>query len=137
MGAVTAVTVWPFSRFGLVHPWAALYFCVASSVVMALVGVATGLWAEKFDHLASVTNFIVSPLTFLSGTFYPVTALPGPFATISKFNPFFYMIDGFRYGFTGHADGSVLVGVLYTLGLAIVLGAVILQIFRTGWRLKS
>ena len=97
----------------------------------------TGLWAEKFDHLASVTNFIVSPLTFLSGTFYPVTALPEPFGMISKFNPFFYMIDGFRYGFIGRSDGSILVGVLYTLGLAVVLGAIILQIFRTGWRLKS
>ncbi len=137
VGAVTTITVWPFSRFGLAHPWAVLYFAVMSSVVLALVGVVTGLWAEKFDHLASVTNFIVTPMTFLSGTFYRVTNLPPPFAAISKFNPFFYMIDGFRYGFIGKADGSVTVGVIYTLVLAVVLAGVVWQIFRTGWRLKS
>ncbi|WP_371810943.1 ABC transporter permease [Caulobacter sp. S45] len=137
VGLVTTITVWPFSRFGIVHPWAILYFSVMSSIVLALVGVVTGLWAEKFDHLASVTNFIVTPMTFLSGTFYRVTNLPAPFGALSKFNPFFYMIDGFRYGFIGRSDGSVLVGVFYTLGLAIVLAVAVLQIFRTGWRLKS
>ena len=137
VGLVTAITVWPFARFGIAQPWAVLYFSVMASVVMALVGVAAGLAADKFDHLAAVTNFIVMPMTFLSGTFYRVTNLPAPFNTISKFNPFFYMIDGFRYGFIGRADGSIGVGVVYTLALAVGLGVVVLQIFRTGWRLKS
>ena len=137
VGLVTAATVWPFARFGMVEPWAVLYFSLAASVVMALLGVVTGLWSEKFDHLAAVSNFIVMPMTFLSGTFYRVTNLPAPFNTISKFNPFFYMIDGFRYGFIGHSDGAVWIGVVYTAVLALVLSAVILQIFRTGWRLKS
>ncbi len=137
VGLVTTITVWPFSRFGVAHVWAVLYFSLMSSVVLALVGVVTGLWAEKFDHLASVTNFIVTPMTFLSGTFYSVTRLPAPFSTLSKFNPFFYMIDGFRYGFIGHADGSVMIGFFYCAGLAIVLSIVVLTIFRTGWRLKS
>jgi ABC-2 type transport system permease protein len=137
VGLVTALTVWPFARFGVAEPWAVLYFSVMAAVVMALVGVAAGLAAEKFDHLAAVTNFIVMPMTFLSGTFYRVTNLPAPFDTISKFNPFFYMIDGFRYGFIGRADGSLMVGVAYTLVLAAILAAIILQIFRTGWRLKS
>jgi ABC-2 type transport system permease protein len=137
VGLVTTVTVWPFSRFGIAHPWAILYFSVMSSVVLALVGVVTGLWADKFDHLASVTNFIVTPMTFLSGTFYRVTNLPAPFDTISKFNPFFYMIDGFRYGFIGRADGSVAIGVVYCAVLALGLSGVVLMIFRTGWRLKS
>ncbi len=137
VGLVTAITVWPFSRFGMAQPWAIVYFSVMASIVMALVGVATGLWSEKFDHLAAVTNFIVMPMTFLSGTFYRVTNLPAPFNVVSKFNPFFYMIDGFRYGFIGKSDGSVLLGAVYTFGLAVVLGAVVLQIFRTGWRLKS
>jgi ABC-2 type transport system permease protein len=137
VGFVTAATVWPFSRFGLAHPLAVIYFSLMASVVMALVGVVTGLWSEKFDHLAAVTNFIVMPMTFLSGTFYRVTALPPPFDTVSRFNPFFYMIDGFRYGFIGRSDGSILVGVGYTFGLAVVLSAVIYWIFRTGWRLKS
>ena len=137
VGLVTTITVWPFSRFGIAHPWAILYFSVMSSVVLALVGVVTGLWADKFDHLASVTNFIVTPMTFLSGTFYRVTNLPAPFDTISKFNPFFYMIDGFRYGFIGRADGSVTIGVVYCAVLALGLSAIVLTIFRTGWRLKS
>ncbi len=137
VGLVTTVTVWPFSRFGVVHPWAVLYFSVMSSMVLALLGVVTGLWAEKFDHLASVTNFLVTPMTFLSGTFYRVTNLPPPFGALSKFNPFFYMIDGFRYGFIGRSDGSVMVGVIYTAVLAAVLALAVWQIFRTGWRLKS
>jgi ABC-2 type transport system permease protein len=137
VGLVTALTVWPFARFGVAAPWAVLYFSVMAAVVMALVGVAAGLAAEKFDHLAAVTNFIVMPMTFLSGTFYRVTNLPAPFNTVSKFNPFFYMIDGFRYGFIGKADGSLAVGMVYTLVLAAILAAIILQIFRTGWRLKS
>ena len=137
VGLVTAVTVWPFARFGIAQPWAVLYFSLMASVIMALVGVAAGLAAEKFDHLAAVTNFIVMPMTFLSGTFYRVTNLPAPFNSVSKLNPFFYMIDGFRYGFIGKADGSLVIGVAYTLALAVILGVVVLQIFRTGWRLKS
>ncbi len=137
VGLVTTLTVWPFSRFGIAHPWAILYFSLISSLVLALVGVVTGLWAEKFDHLASVTNFLVTPMTFLSGTFYRVTNLPEPFRSISKFNPFFYMIDGFRYGFIGHADGSIGIGVAYTLALSVVLSLAVWQVFRTGWRLKS
>jgi ABC-2 type transport system permease protein len=137
VGFVTAATVWPFSRFGVSHLWAVIYFSLAASTIMALTGVVTGLWSEKFDHLAAVTNFIVMPMTFLSGTFYRVTALPPPFDTVSRFNPFFYLIDGFRYGFIGKQDGSVMIGVAYTLVLAVALSLVAYQIFRTGWRMKS
>jgi ABC-2 type transport system permease protein len=137
VGAVTAITVWPFSHFGIYNIFAILYFSVIASAIMALVGVVAGLWSEKFDHLAAVTNFIVMPMTFLSGTFYRVTALPAPFNAISRFNPFFYLIDGFRYGFIGRSDGSVLVGVISSAALTVVLGLCALWIFRTGWRLKS
>jgi len=137
VGAVTAITVWPFSHFGVYNIFAILYFAVIASAVMALVGVVAGLWSEKFDHLAAVTNFIVMPMTFLSGTFYRVTALPAPFNTISRFNPFFYLIDGFRYGFIGRSDGSVLIGVISSAVLTVVLGLCAFWIFRTGWRLKS
>ncbi len=137
VGAVTALTVWPFARFGMAAPWAVLYFSVMASVVMALVGVLAGLAAEKFDHIAAVTNLVITPMTFLSGTFYPVSGLPAPFTFASRFNPIFYMIDGLRYGFIGRADGSVLIGVVYVLVLAAGLGVVVLQIFRSGWRLKS
>jgi ABC-2 type transport system permease protein len=137
VGLITAATVWPFARFGLAHAWAVVYFALVASVIMALTGVVAGLWAEKFDHLASVTNFIVMPMTFLSGTFYRVSNLPAPFDQVSKFNPFFYIIDGFRYGFIGKADGSIAIGVGATLALAAALAAVAYWIFRTGWRLKS
>ena len=137
VGTVTAITVWPFSHFGVYNLLAILYFAVMASAIMALVGVVAGLWSEKFDHLAAVTNFIVMPMTFLSGTFYRVTALPPPFNLISRFNPFFYLIDGFRYGFIGRSDGSILVGVISSAALTVGLGFCALWIFRTGWRLKS
>ena len=137
VGLVTAVAVWPFARFGVAAPWAVIYFTVVASLMMAFVGVITGLWAEKFDHLAAVTNFIVMPLTFLSGTFYSVDRLPEPFRSASHFNPFFYLIDGLRYGFIGRADGDLLVGVLATGALTLVLGGWCLILFRKGWRLKT
>jgi ABC-2 type transport system permease protein len=137
VGMVTAATVWPFSRFGITHIWAVVYFSLAASTIMALTGVVAGLWSEKFDHLAAVTNFIVMPMTFLSGTFYRVTALPAPFDTVSRFNPFFYLIDGFRYGLIGKSDGSVMIGVALTLALTAALGAAAYRIFQTGWHLKS
>jgi ABC-2 type transport system permease protein len=137
VGAVTAIAAWPFSRFGVSNLFAVLYFCITASLLMGLLGVLTGLWAEKFDHLATVTNFVIMPLTFISGTFYSTRALPEPFHTITHFNPVFYLIDGFRYGFIGHADGSLLIGVLYTGGLTLALAVGCWAIFRAGWRLKT
>jgi ABC-2 type transport system permease protein len=128
VGVVTAASVWPFSHFGLSHLWAVVYFCVAASLIMAFVGVITGLWSEKFDHLAAVTNFVVMPMTFLSGTFYAVDRLPEPFRSASHFNPFFYLIDGFRWGF---------IGVAYSAALVVVLGLACWTLFRSGWRLKT
>jgi len=137
VGLVTAIAAWPFSRFGAYNLLAILYFAATASLLMALVGVLTGLWAEKFDHLATVTNFVVMPLTFISGTFYSTRALPEPFRSITHFNPVFYLIDGFRYGFIGHSDGSVLMGAVYTGALTLILAAWCWAIFRSGWRLKT
>jgi ABC-2 type transport system permease protein len=97
----------------------------------------TGLWAEKFDHLAAVTNFIVMPMSFLSGTFYTVTRLHEPFRTISQYNPFFYMISGFRYGFIGETDSVIWVGVVVVAGLTFAMGAACWWLFQTGYRLKT
>ena len=137
VGLATAIAVWPFVHYSLAHIWAALFFGVGASLLMGLVGLLAGLWSEKFDQLAAVTNFIVMPMTFLSGTFYLVDRLPEPFRSISHFNPFFYLIDGFRYGFIGKADGSILIGVLSTAGLSAALSIWAWTLFRTGWRLKS
>ena len=137
VGLVTVIAVAPFARLSMAHPWAVVWFGVSASLIMAFVGVIAGLWSEKFDHLAAVSNFIIVPLTFLSGTFYLVERLPEPFRTLSHFNPFFYLIDGFRYGFIGEADGSIAVGMALTAVLTLALGAVCLMLFRRGWRLKS
>ena len=119
------------------HLWAALYFAFAASLMLGLMGMIAGLWAEKFDHIAGATNFVIMPMTFLSGTFYLVDKLPEPFRSFSHFNPFFYLIDGFRFGFIGHADSNIMVGVIMAAVLNIVLFGLCLNIFRTGWRLKS
>jgi ABC-2 type transport system permease protein len=119
------------------HLWAVLYFGLGASLIMAMIGVAAGLWAEKFDHMSAVTNFIVMPLTFLSGTFYLADHLPEPFRTISRFNPMFYLIDGFRYGFIGKGDASVMTGTVLTGVLVVVLGLGCWLLFRSGYRLKT
>jgi ABC-2 type transport system permease protein len=106
-------------------------------LILGFAGILAGLWAEKFDHLAAVTNFVIMPMTFLSGTFYLVDRLPEPFRSASHFNPFFYLIDGFRYGFIGHADGSILIGALATAGLTVALFLWCWHLFRTGYRLKT
>jgi ABC-2 type transport system permease protein len=104
---------------------------------MGFVGIMAGLWSEKFDHMAAVTNFVIMPMTFLSGTFYLIERLPEPFRTASKFNPMFYLIDGFRYGFIGHAEGSLAVGVAMTIGLTLATGLVCFRMFQTGYKIKT
>ncbi len=137
LATVAAMLLLPFRSLMLSHPWAVLYFGIASAMLLSGLGVIAGIWAEKFDHVAVVTNFIVTPLSFLSGTFYSVDRL-GPFWTaVSHSNPFFFMIDGFRYGFTGRAVSDIGAGALVLL----VLNAGVLflchHIFRSGYRLKA
>jgi ABC-2 type transport system permease protein len=137
VGAVTAVAVFPFVHFGVAHWWAVIYFAVMASLMMGLVGMTAGLWADKVDHLAAVTTFIVMPLSMLSGTFYTVDRLPEPFRSFSRYNPFFYTIDGFRYGLVGHADGSLAIAVLAVAAITAILAAASWWLFKTGYRLKS
>ncbi len=137
VGLVTAICVMPFATLGLANVALIVWFGLIASLLMGMVGVLAGLWSEKFDHLSAVQNFVVMPMTFLSGTFYLVDSLPEPFASISKFNPFFYLIDGFRAGFIGHAEGSLMVGVVMSAVLTVVMGAACWLVFRSGWRLKS
>jgi len=137
VGAVTAVTVWFFVHFTIAHVWAVIYFGLGAALMLGLAGVLAGLWSEKFDHLAAVTNFVVMPLTFLSGTFYSVESLPPLARDLSHLNPFFYMIDGFRYGFLGVTDGSLTAGVVTVAALNAILGLICWRVFHTGYRLRS
>src|SRR5271168_4937786 len=134
VGAVAAVAIFPFAHIGFAHVWAIAYFSVGAALIMGLLGAMTAIWSEKFDHIAAVTNFVVMPMTFLSGTFYLVSKLPEPFRTISQYNPFFYLIAGFRYGFTGHTDGSLMVGVVVTAALVGFLWWGVWRMFVTGYK---
>jgi len=137
VGLVTWLAVLPFAHLSIAHLWAVLYFGLGAAMILGLLGIAAGLWAEKFDHMAGVTNFLVMPMTFLSGTFYLVDRLPEPFRTASRFNPFFYLIDGFRYGFIGHAESTVLAGAAIVAGLVLSLTCVCLWMFETGYKIKT
>ncbi|MFZ4165563.1 ABC transporter permease [Brevundimonas sp. NPDC058933] len=137
VGLVTALCVLPFARLGVANIALIVWFGLIASLLMGMTGVLAGLWSEKFDHLSAVQNFVVMPMTFLSGTFYLIDSLPEPFASISRFNPFFYLIDGFRAGFIGHAEGNLMIGVIMSAVLTVLMGAACWLVFRSGWRLKS
>jgi ABC-2 type transport system permease protein len=137
-GAVwLAMALWPGVDVTPVHLWAILWFGLLGSLFLALLGVMTSIWAEKFDHAAAVTNFVVAPLALLSGTFYSVERLSPLFQAISHANPFFYVISGFRYGFLGAADSPILVGSLVILGVNIALGLACYTLLRRGWNIKN
>ena len=112
-------------------------FTLLSSFILGNIGIIAGLWAEKFDHMATVTNFLIVPLSFLSGTFYSIERLPEILQMISKVNPFFYMIDGFRYSFIGKADGSIFVGLIYLMILSFVSWFVTYLLYKKGYKIKS
>lgn len=137
VGVFTFLGMTFFVDFTLSNIWAVLYFAVSGSLLMSFMGMLVGIWAEKFDHMQAITNFIITPLTFLSGTFYSVEQLPEPAQIFSSFNPFFYMIDGFRYGFIGQPEGNLLVGVLLLAGLNIILWISCYIMFDRGYRIKA
>jgi ABC-2 type transport system permease protein len=137
VGVVSVIAVAPFAGVAIHDVWSALYFAVAGSIMMGAVGAIGGIWADKFDHMAAVTNFIITPLTFLSGTFYSITVLPDPLEAVTRWNPFFHLIDGFRYGFIGAADGPILLGGVYVGVVAAALTAWVYLVFKSGWRLKA
>ncbi len=118
-------------------PLLVLYFGTMGSVLLALLGILTGIWADKFDHAAAVTNFVIQPLTLLSGTFYAIDRVSPVMATISHANPFFYIIDGFRSGFLGVSDGLLGQGAVVLLVLDILLWWLCFRVLRSGWRLKA
>jgi ABC-2 type transport system permease protein len=114
-----------------------LVITLLSSFILGNIGIIAGLWAEKFDHMATVTNFVIIPLSFLSGTFYTTDRLPEFLQMISKVNPFFYMIDGFRYSFIGKSDGSIFFGLVYLTALSFVSWFVTYLLYKKGYKIRS
>ena len=132
-----AMLLWPGVHVIPRHLWAVLWFGLAGSSMLAFLGLITSIWAEKFDHAAAVSNFVVAPLALLSGTFYSIEQLSPAFRAVSHANPFFYVISGFRYGFLGTSDSPVMFGALLLLAINIGLGALCYGLLRTGWKIKS
>lgn len=132
-----AMALWPGVSVSVTHWWAVIWFGFMGSAMLALLGVLTSIWAEKFDHAAAVTNFVVAPAALLSGTFYSIDRLAPTFQAVSHFNPFFYAISGFRYGFLGEADSPVIVGSIVLLCINIVLTAICYILLKKGWKIKS
>ena len=137
---IAIISVAVFSMIIDMHFNSVLYifiFGFLSSFILGSLGFITGLWAEKFDHTATITNFVITPLSFLSGVFYSIDKLPIIFKNISLANPFFYMIDGFRYGFLGVADGSIKFGLIYLTVISIIIWFVAFYLFKIGYKIKS
>jgi ABC-2 type transport system permease protein len=137
-GAVwLAMVLWPGVHVTPVQPLAIFAFGLLGSMLVALIGLLTSIWAEKFDHAAAITNFVIAPLALLSGTFYSVDRLAPTFQAISHANPFFYIISGFRYGFLGKTDSNIYLGAGVLVAANIVLTLLVYQVLRSGWKLKA
>lgn len=132
-----AMLLWPGIHVMPQHLWAILWFGLMGAVMLAFMGVLTSIWAEKFDHAAAITNFVVAPLALLSGTFYSVDAMAPTFRALSHANPFFYVISGFRYGFISSTDSPLLAGSLLLLAINAALGIGCYALLRSGWKLRS
>lgn len=133
---VMAVTVW-FAPLRLAEPGWIVVFAVLGAALLGTLGLIAGLWAEKFDQIAAFQNFIIMPLTFLSGVFYSVHSLPAVWQTVSHLNPFFYMVDGFRRGFFGVSDVSPWLSLGVVGGSFVLVAGVALQLLRSGYKLRS
>ena len=132
-----AMAFWPDVHVTPAHLGAILWFGLLGATFLALLGVLTSIWADKFDHAAAVTNFVVAPLTLLSGTFYSVDKLAPAFRAFSHVNPFFYIISGFRYGFLGTADSPVLLGSVIIFVLDAALAGLCYILLSKGWKIKN
>lgn len=128
---------WLFIGVPLAAPLWALVFAILAAAAFGAIGVIAGIWADKFDHLSGVQNFVILPLTFLSGVFYSVHSLPPFWFAVSHMNPVFYMIDGFRYGFFGHADASPWLGLAIVLPFTLALCGLAWQLIARGYKLRA
>jgi ABC-2 type transport system permease protein len=132
-----AMMLWPGVSVAVRHPLSVFWFGLMGALMLSFMGLLTSLWADKFDHAAAVTNFVVTPLSLLSGTFYSVHQLSPTFQAVSHANPFFYVISGFRHGFLGISDSPVLVGAVVLFLLNIALWAACYTLVKRGWKIKQ
>ena len=126
-----------FIDLPLAQPWAVILFAVLGSAILGALGLVAGIWAEKFDQLAAFQNFFILPLSFLSGVFYSIESLPGAWQTVSLFNPFFYLIDGFRFGFFGVSDADVGMSLAVSVGFLLLISAVGLLMLQKGYKIRG
>ena len=131
-----AIFMLPFVQIEIYSFTVILFFAVVSSAILSLIGLLTGIWADKWDHLGTIDNFIIIPLSFLSGTFYSIKILPEFIQKLSLFNPFFYMIDGFRYGFIGSSDVNIMVSIQILIFCFIILLFFSYLILKSGYKLR-
>jgi ABC-2 type transport system permease protein len=132
-----AMLLWPGVSVSIHHPALVFWFGLMGALLLSFLGLLTSLWAEKFDHAAAVTNFVVTPLSLLSGTFYSVNQLAPTFRAVSHANPFFYVISGFRAGFLGISDSPLWIGVVGLFILNIALWAICYALLKSGWKIKN
>jgi len=132
-----AMLLWPGVSVDIRRPELVFWFGLMGALLLSFLGLLTSVWAEKFDHAAAVTNFVVTPLSLLSGTFYSVHQLSPAFQKVSHANPFFYVISGFRAGFLGTSDSPLWVGTLGLLALNMALWATCYALLRKGWKIKN
>ena len=137
LGLVILATASLFVDIDIVHPWWMVGFLVLTAVTFSLFGFVLGIWADSWEKLAFVPTLIITPLTFLGGTFYSISMLPPAWQTVTLFNPVVYLVSGFRWSFYGKADVSVALSVGMTGGFLLVCLLAVWAIFRTGYRLKS
>jgi ABC-2 type transport system permease protein len=128
---------WPGVHVGIAHPLSVIWFGLMGALMLAFLGLLTSIWADKFDHSAVVTNFVVAPLSLLSGTFYSVEQLAPAFRAVSHANPFFYVISGFRHGFLGAADSPIYVGAIGLFLVNLLLFGACYALIRSGWKIKN
>jgi len=136
-----AMALWPGVSLNIAHLWAVLWFGLMGAVMLSIMGLATSIWSEKFDHNAAISNFVIAPLSLLSGTFYVIDNLAPAFQLVSRANPFFYVISGFRYGFLGESDiggdRAVMWSAVGLLVLNLVTAIVVYRLLKSGWKLKD
>ena len=137
VGFLTFIMMIPFVNFEFLNFSNLIIYTFLGSLYLALIGLVAGIWAEKFDNMSAITNFVITPLTFLSGTFYSVDRLKEPFYTISLYNPFYYIIEGFRSSFISVESESILNGVVYLTALNVIMYLICYYILKSGWKLKS